>query len=140
MSYAAGAALQAAVYARLRDDPAVTALVGEAVFDAAPPGPVAGTYVSLGPEDVRDASDATGAGAEHDFTVSVVTDAAGFQTAKAVAAAVSEALTGASARGAGLTLSRGHLVGLWFLRARARRVETGALRRIDLTFRARIET
>ncbi|MCL7464796.1 DUF3168 domain-containing protein [Phaeovulum sp. NW3] len=134
MSYGMGAALQAAVYQRLRGDAQVAGLVGEAVFDAVPPGPVAGTYVSLGPEDVRDASDVSGSGAEHDFTVSVITDAAGFQAAKAVAAAVSDALVGAA-----LTLTRGRVVGIWFLRARARRVDTGALRRIDLVFRARLE-
>lgn len=134
MSYGIGAALQAAVYQRLVGDAALGALVGGAIFDAVPPGTVAGTYVSLGPEDVRDASDATGSGAEHDFVVSVVTDEAGFQAAKAAAAAVSDALLGAA-----LTLARGRLVGLWFLRARARRVDTGALRRIDMTFRARVE-
>lgn len=134
MSYGMGAALQAAVYQRLRGDAQVAGLVGQAVFDAVPPGPVAGTYVSLGPEDVRDASDVSGGGAEHDFTVSVITDAAGFQAAKAVAAAVSDALVGAA-----LTLTRGRVVGIWFLRARARRVDKGALRRIDLVFRARLE-
>jgi len=135
MSYASGAALQAAVFQRLSADAALAALIGPAIYDAVPPGTVTGTYVSLGPEDVRDASDATGGGAAHDFTVSVVTDASGFLQAKAVAAAVSDALT----QGAPLALARGHLVGLWFLKARARRVETGQMRRIDLSFRARIE-
>ena len=134
MSYASGAALQAAVFQRLGADSALAALIGPAIYDAVPPGTVTGTYVSLGPEDVRDASDVTGGGALHEFTVSIVTDASGFSQAKAVAAAVSDALTGAP-----LTLSRGHLVGLWFLKARARRVQTGELRRIDLGFRARIE-
>lgn len=134
MSYASGAALQAAVFQRLAADAALAALVGTAIFDAVPPGTVTGTYVSLGPEDVRDASDTTGGGALHEFTVSVVTDASGFLQAKAVAVAVSDALTGAP-----LTLGRGHLVGLWFLKARARRVQTGEMRRIDLGFRARIE-
>lgn len=134
MSYASGAALQAAVFQRLAADAALAALVGTAVYDAVPPGTVTGTYVSLGPEDVRDASDATGGGAAHDFTISVVTDASGFLQAKAVAVAVSDALTGAP-----LVLARGHLVGLWFLKARARRVQTGEMRRIDLSFRARIE-
>jgi len=87
MSYGIGAALQAAVYQRLRASSALDALIGDAIYDAVPPGTVTGTYVSLGPEDVRDASDVTGDGAEHDFVVSVVTDAAGFQSAKAVAAA-----------------------------------------------------
>ncbi|WP_343079349.1 DUF3168 domain-containing protein [Ostreiculturibacter nitratireducens] len=134
MSYGVAAALQAAVYQRLMASSALDALVGSAIYDAVPPGTVTGTYVSLGPEDARDRSDKTGQGAEHDFTVSVVTDAAGFQTAKAVAAAVSDALVDAT-----LILSRGRLVGLWFLRARARRVEDGDVRRIDLSFRARVE-
>lgn len=134
MSYAMAAALQTAVYSRLAGDGALGALVPGAIYDAAPPGAAAGTYVSLGPEDARDASDQVGRGAFHEFVVSVVTEAAGFQTAKLVAAAVSDALDGAP-----LVLSRGRLVGLWFLRARARRVEEADVRRIDLTFRARVE-
>ena len=134
MSYAVAGALQAAVYQHLRADAVLAALVGAAVYDAMPPGVLAGTYVSLGPEDVADASDKTGAGALHDFVISVITDAAGFATAKAVAAAVSDALVGAD-----LVLSRGRLVGLWFLRATARRVEKADMRRIDLVFRARVE-
>lgn len=134
MSYAIGAALQAAVYARLQDDPGVTGLVGSAVYDAAPAGTVSGTYVSLGPEDARDASDMTGDGAVHDFTVSVVSDVAGFQLAKQVGEAISDTLLASP-----LTLVRGRLVGLWFLKAKARRVDKGAARRLDLTFRARVE-
>jgi hypothetical protein len=134
MSYGVGAALQAAVYQRLVADGAVDALVSGAIYDSIPPGTVPGTYVSLGPEDVRDASDQIGRGAVHEFSVSVVTDQAGFQGAKAVAGAVSDALTGAP-----LALARGRLVGLWFLSARARRVEKADVRRIDLTFRARVE-
>ncbi len=134
MSYGQAAALQAAVYQRLMADSAVDALVGSAIYDAIPPGTPPGTFVTLGPEDARDRSDRTGGAAEHDFVVSVVTDAAGFQTAKAVAAAVSDALVGAE-----LVLARGRLVGLWFLKAAARRVEDGEIRRIDMTFRARVE-
>lgn len=134
MSYGSAAALQAAVYQRLIADAALQALVGDAVYDAVPPGTATGTYVSLGPEDVRDASDKTGDGAMHDFVVSVITDEAGFATAKAVAAAVSDALVDAQ-----LVLARGALVALWFLRGQARRVEKGGTRRIDLTFRARVE-
>jgi len=134
MSYAVAAALQAAVFQRLSTDAAVAALVGSAVYDAVPPGTLTGTYVSLGPEDARDASDKTGDGAMHDFVVSVITDEAGFATAKAVAAAISDVLVGAD-----LVLGRGRLVGLWFLRAVARRVEKADTRRIDLTFRARVE-
>jgi hypothetical protein len=134
MSYGVAAALQAAVYQRLMADTALDALVGDAIYDAVPPGTVTGTYVSLGPEDAKDASDQVGRGASHDFVVSVVTDQAGFQTVKAAASAVSDALTGAA-----LVLARGRLVGLWFVKARARRVEEADVRRIDLTFRARVE-
>jgi hypothetical protein len=134
MSYGVAAALQAAVYQRLASDAALETLVGVAVYDVVPAGPVPGTYVSLGPEDVRDRSDKTGRGAEHRFTVSVVTDAAGFQTAKAAAGAASDALLGGA-----MVLSRGRVVAIEFLSARARRVRAGDVRRIDMTFRARVE-
>ncbi|MFA7432296.1 MAG: DUF3168 domain-containing protein [Gemmobacter sp.] len=132
MSYGAAAALQAAVYQRLMASEALGALVGAAVYDAVPPPEAPGTFVLIGPEEARDASDRSGGGAEHRFVVSVVSDAAGFRAAKAAAAAVSDALVGAE-----LLLLRGRLVGLWFQRAAARRVGGG--RRIDLTFRARVE-
>jgi hypothetical protein len=134
MSYGSASALQSAIYQRLMADSAVDALVGSAIYDAVPPGPLPGLYVSIGPEDARDLSDVTHRGAEHDFTVSVVSDAAGFQTAKALAGAVSDALVGAD-----LLLGRGKLVELWFLRARARRTGSADQRRIDLWFRARVD-
>lgn len=134
MSYGMGAGLQAAVFARLRADAALAALVGEAVYDTLPAGALPGLYVVLGEESVRDASDATGGAARHDLEISVVSDAAGFAAAKAAAGAVSDALAGAA-----LALPRGRLVGLWFLRARARRLGPEDLRRIDLRFRARVE-
>lgn len=135
MSYGVSAALQAAIYAQLRNDPALAALVGSAIYDNAPPGLTSpGTYVSLGPEDVRAASDATGHGALHEIRVSVVTDAAGFLAAKDVAVAVSDALVDAP-----LSMSRGTLVYLNFHRARARRVQAADVRRIDLYFRARVQ-
>lgn len=131
MSYGVAAALQSGVYTALSADATLAGLVGTNIFDAAPTGSVPSLYVSLGPEDVTDRSDKDGSGANHDFTVSVVTDAAGFQTAKEVAAAVSDVLTGAAP-----ALSRGTCVGVWFLKAKARRVKDGASRRIDLRFRA----
>jgi hypothetical protein len=133
MSYAVASALQAAVYARLQGDAALTALVGSDIFDALPPGNLPPIYVALGPETAKDASDVGGAGAWHRFVVSVVTAQAGFQTAKEAAAAISDALIGED-----LTLGRGNLVGLWFEKAKAGREGRG-LRRIDLTFRARVE-
>ncbi|MEM9343447.1 MAG: DUF3168 domain-containing protein [Pseudomonadota bacterium] len=134
MSYGMSAALQEAVYAQLSGDAAVAAEVGTAIYDAVPAGDVPELYVSLGPEDVRERCDKTGGGAEHRLIVSVVTRQPGFQGAKRAAATVTDALDGAD-----LTLSRGRLVALWFERARARRVSKGDVRRIDLTFRARVE-
>ena len=129
MSYAIAAALQSAIYARL-----VAEIPATPVYDAMPPGAGTGTFILLGPEDVRDASDKSGGGAEHRVTVSVISDATGFQPAKIVAGAVGEALLGAS-----LSLDRGRLVGITFLRAVAKRIDEGNVRRIDLTFRARTE-
>ncbi|GGW21379.1 hypothetical protein GCM10011452_01500 [Gemmobacter lanyuensis] len=129
MSYGSAAALQAAVFQRL-----VAALPGVAVHDALPAGAGLGTFILLGPEEVVDASDITGPGAEHRFVVSILSDATGFLQAKETAVAVSDALVGAP-----LTLGRGRLVGLRFLKAQARRLDQGAARRIDLRFAARIE-
>jgi len=94
MTYAIGSALQAAVYAQLTGDAALTALVGSDIYDATPPGTPPNTYVTLGPEEVKDASDVCADGAFHEFSVSVVTDQAGFQTAKDIAAAACDALVG----------------------------------------------
>jgi len=135
MSYGMAAALQTAVYQHLLADTGVSALVGAAIYDAVPAGELGETYVSLGPEDVRDSSDKSGVGAIHRFTVSVVTQTAGFSAAKEIAAAITDALGDTS-----LTLERGRLVGLWFERASARRSgRAGRIRRIDLRFRARLE-
>lgn len=134
MSYGVGAALQAAVFGALTGDATLAGLVGSAIYDVVPSGTVPALYVSLGPEEVRDRSDKTGRGANHVFTVSVVTEVPGFQAAKEVAAAVSDALVDAP-----LVLSRGVLVSLSFERARAFRERDGARRRIDLRFAARVE-
>ena len=137
MSYGASLDLQTALYRLLCDDPAVGALVGDAVYDAVPVAAPAGIYIALGPEEVRDASDATAAGSRHDLVISVLSgrdDQEGFSGVKEVAAAVSQAVEGGD-----LALTQGQLVGIWFLRATARRVENGAGRRIDLTYRARID-
>lgn len=130
MSYALSAALQLAVFQHLSSDPD---LAGVAIHDALPTGPVPQTYVLLGAEEVRDGSDVSGGGALHRFNVSVHSDSAGFSLAKQLAATLCDGLINAP-----LSLSRGHLVGLWFDRARARRMSDGS-RRIDLRFRARVE-
>ena len=134
MTYALSASLQKAVYTALAGDAALSALVGTAIFDAPPAGAIPALYVSLGPEKAEDRSDRTGRGARHDFTVSVITDAAGCQQAKEVAGAVSDVL--AQPLGG---LDRGRIVALGFVRARAKRDEAGQQRRIDLTFRALLD-
>ena len=131
MSYGAAAALQAAVYQHLTADPG---LAGVAIHDAVPPGPGPGLFVLIGPEEVTEAADKTGGGAEHRFVIAVISDASGFLAAKTAAAEVSLALADAE-----LVLTAGRLVSLAFQRAAAARREAGAVRRIDLTFRARIE-
>ena len=131
MSYAAAAALQSAVFAALTAAPA---LAGISIVDAMPPGTALGTFVLIGPEVAVDQSDGSGPGAEHRMVVSIISDASGFMTAKTVAAAVSDALLAG-----GLVLATGHLVSINFQRAVARRLDVGTVRRIDLTFRARVE-
>ena len=134
MSYASGHALQVAVFDALNTDAALMDLIGSAVFDAFPAGPLPDLYVSLGPETVQDRSDVTGGGSLHRFDVSVVAGTAGFARAKEVAAAVSDALQ------TPLSLAQGALVYLNFERAVARRSgPAGALRQIDLRFRARVD-
>ncbi|SLN46136.1 hypothetical protein ROA7450_02260 [Roseovarius albus] len=134
MSYGIAAALQEAIYGYLSTDLNLAAMVGTAIYDEVPTGELPETYVTLGPEEVRGRCDSTGAGGWHRITVSVVTQAPGFHQAKQVAAAISDRLNEAE-----LSLSRGHLTGLHFWRARARREDGGALRRIDLIFRARVD-
>ena len=134
MSYGVSAALQTAVYGALTADVTLGGLVGTHIYDALPSGTLPTLYVAIGSEEVKDRSDQTGAGAEHSFVVSVVTDSAGFATAKEAAAAVSDALVNAN-----LTLNRGTLVALNFHRAKAVRVGAADERRIDLTFRAFVQ-
>jgi hypothetical protein len=131
MSYGTSAALQAAIYGQLTGFPD---LAGVPVYDAVPSGGGTGTFVLLGPEEVMDQSDKTGGGAEHRLQISVISDASGFLAAKNVGVAVSDALVGAA-----LTLSRGVLVSLMFVKATARRIDEGDTRRIDMTFRARVQ-
>lgn len=130
MSYAAAAALQSAVFQALTAAPVLS---GVAIFDAVPPSPP-GTFVLVGPEEVKDASDKSGSGAEHQLMISVISDGSGFLTAKTVGGNIADVLQEST-----LTLSRGRLVSIAFQRASARRIDEGEVRRIDLTFRARIE-
>lgn len=133
MTYAMGGSLQMAVYTRLRRDAAIDAAVGAAVYDAVPDA-APDLFVALGPEKVTGVSDSGGEGAVHQIRVSVVTRRGGYIAAKTVAALVCDSLVGSE-----ITLSRGRLVSMRFLRAEARRDEGEGTRRIDLLFRARLD-
>ncbi|MDD9921921.1 MAG: DUF3168 domain-containing protein [Boseongicola sp.] len=134
MSYAIAAACQTAVYEQLANDSGLSAIVSGAIYDAVPTGPIDGTIVVIGDEVAQDWSDQSGGGLSLRLTISVISDAPGYRTAKEAAGAVSDALIDA-----GLSLTRGRLISLKFLRARARRVRAGQTRRVDLFFRAIVE-
>ena len=133
MSYAVASALQEAVYERLTFDPTVYDLVQGAVYDGLPAGALPSLFISLGEEKVTDRSDGDGHGALHEIVVSVISSANGFQTAKRVAEAISDALLATP-----LALERGYLVGIWFRSAQAKRLARSGTRRIDLRFRAQV--
>jgi hypothetical protein len=134
MSFAMSGPLQAAIYDALRQDAALGAIVGTAIYDALPAGALPMIYVRLGSESVTDASDGTGAGALHRFTISVITAAPGFAQAKQAAGAISDVLHEGD-----LTLSRGRVISLRFEQAKAARIESAATRQIDLRFAARVQ-
>ena len=134
MSYAVSAALQSAIFGALSADPTLSDLVGGAIYDALPSGALPPLYVSIGQEVVRERNDSTGIGAEHQMTIKVVTEVAGFVAAKEVGGAICDALHETP-----LTLSRGRLVSMKFTRGQASKIEKGAGRQIDLIFRARVE-
>ena len=137
MSYGASFALQEAVYTALTGSAALSALVGDRIYDAAPHGAApdasAGVFVTLGEERVSDWSAQGLSGAIHDFEIVVHGPHEGFGTAKQAAEAISAAvLDGLPA------LSAGRVATADFRGARARRERTGG-RAIELRFRFRIE-
>lgn len=134
MSYGAASALHDVILETLRSSDEVTARVGSDIFDSVPPGTLPALYIATGPETVRDASDFLEQAAEHDFVISVIGNGASFQAVKDTARAVNDVVLQST-----LTLTRGTLVALRFLKAEARRDRDAALRQIDLTFRARID-
>ncbi|MGR3485925.1 MAG: tail completion protein gp17 [Paracoccaceae bacterium] len=127
MTHASGA-LQAAIHAALSAPGAVAA----PVRDGAPPGAAPPVHVSIGPGTVTDASDASGSGSDHRPVVSVHAQTDGFAAAHAVAAQVRAALVAAP------PVAGARVVAWGFVRAAARRDRAGD-RRIDLTFRARLD-
>lgn len=131
MTYATSEALQAAIYIELTGSSEITAAVGGNIFDALPSGALPSLYIALGEEKTRDHSTKTTSGALHDIDVNIHGDVAGFQTVKALAALVCDALIDAD-----LVLSRGVLTRLHFKFARARKGVSPDQRVINLTFRA----
>lgn len=134
MSYGVSNALQTAIYGALVGDATLSGLVGSAIYDALPAGTLPDIYVALGPEEATAKQDSAGSVTTHVLTISVVGNLAGFASLKSAAGAVSDALGGA-----GLSLSRGHLISLEFQRARARKITENQSRQIDLWFRAIVE-
>ena len=135
MTYALAWPLQQAVHARLLADPAVQAVLGDRIHDAAPQKPrLTETWAVLGDETAEDWSTATDHGAAHLLRITVHAPRAGFAEAKQAAAAICDALIGAE-----LTPARGHVVYLGFRSAETRRSEDDALRSIRLTFRVLVE-
>ncbi|EBA03686.1 hypothetical protein RB2150_04283 [Rhodobacterales bacterium HTCC2150] len=94
MSIAFSAALQTAVFQALVANTELNTAVSGNIFDASPTGTPPAIYISLGLDDMRDASDKTGAGTRHDFVVSVVSNGSGFLQAKNVASLIGEVLVG----------------------------------------------
>ncbi|MBL4808154.1 MAG: DUF3168 domain-containing protein [Rhodobacteraceae bacterium] len=130
MSYAMSVSFQEAVYAALLTDTALGVLLGTAIYDSVPVAPET-TYLMLGEDSAKDRSSATHKGSTLDFEINIYSDIPGFDTAKTAAAAVCDVLIDAD-----LTLTRGNLVNLRFLKSRARRGVSPEQRRIALVFRA----
>ncbi|MEO0681859.1 MAG: DUF3168 domain-containing protein [Pseudomonadota bacterium] len=137
MSYAASAALQAAVFQALDGSAALAALAPGGVHDAAPhaQGPEAapGLRISLGEERVSNWSAQGLAGSMHDLEVIVHGPEQSFAAAKAAAGAVSDALLGPLP-----ALAAGRVATADFRGARARRDRDGG-RRVEIRFRFRVE-
>ncbi|MEM9197010.1 MAG: DUF3168 domain-containing protein [Pseudomonadota bacterium] len=135
MTYALGWPLQQAVYAVLAADSALSALVADRIYDAAPHAGTAAdpadVYVTLGEELARPFDTVDCHGSRIDFSIAVHSGDEGYATAKSVAGAICDALIDAA-----LPLARGQLVGLRFLQAQAQRGRSPTRRRVTLRFRA----
>ncbi|ARO14273.1 hypothetical protein BVG79_00921 [Ketogulonicigenium robustum] len=128
MSYTLSLALQQALFTRLT----TTDGLSLPVHDALPSGTVPPLYIAIGPEDVESLATPDGPITLHQVKISVIATGGGFGTAKGIAAQIITALT------APLELPAGHASAPLFQAATAKST-TGADRRIDLTFRIRLE-
>ena len=101
-------ALQGAIFARLRGDPALSALLGDPVrvYDEPPADPVY-PYLTLARSEAKPWGGTEGEGVEHTLTLSVVSHFGGAEEAKAVSA-----LIRASLHNAALSLEDHRLVNL----------------------------
>lgn len=137
MTYVLAEPLQRAVFDALSGDAALQGLIGSEIYDA--PLPLDNTtmpseYVTIGGEVVSNRASMTEDGALHDFEVIVHSNASGFVSSKKIAGAICDVLLDAQ-----LTLSRGQLIYLRFLKARADVGRSPAKRKISLKFRAFVE-
>jgi len=128
MSVAFSWPLQQGLYWALSAAPAITDLAE--ILDASS-DPVAGDYVSIGEEQVRQRGPGL---SQHDVVIEVHSPALGFARAKAIAAAVGQVLLAAPPAVTGATVTD-----LRFLKARARRSKGTERRLITLTFRILID-
>lgn len=134
MSYVTAESLQKAVFAALVADVELQSLTQGKIFDALPSGDLPDVSVQLGAEITKGFVDGSGAISRHDFVLSIVSKRDAFSQIKEIAARVSEVLHGTN-----LTLERGRLVGLNFVKANARKRRGARGRQLDLTFRALID-
>lgn len=138
MTYALSWAVQEAVYGALSADAALSAMIGDRLYDAPPPfeadaAPDA-PWVTLGDERVRDWSTRDSAGAEHLLSVTVNAPRRGFADAKKIAARICDVLLENN-----WALSRGRVAFVGFLGGRTKRLEKDLLRQVELRFRVLVE-
>jgi hypothetical protein len=126
-------ALQAAVFATLAGDETLQAMIGDAIFDAAPRN-AAAPYVHLGELTASDWSTATEAGSEIRFAVVAWSRAEGRSEALAVADRVAALLHDAT-----LELDGWRLVNLRHLATETARADKPEGRRAVARFRAVLE-
>lgn len=125
--------LQKAVVDRLRADSAVTALVGQRVYDKPPPAPVF-PYVSIGPEDSVPSRADCYDGNEVTLQLDAWSRAVGFGETKRIAEAMRAALDDAP-----LTLAGHRLVDLYTESTRVLRDPDGETSHVALSVRALTE-
>lgn len=127
----AASALQKAIFARLSEDAALTALVGaEGITDRRIDKPASPLVVIAG-IDSADHSTASEAAEAHSVALEVWSGAGGHREAQAIAALVRDALHDAP-----LTLDGHHLVLLFHRDTRVRREAKSRFHRAEMRFRA----